>query len=246
MLVQNSSPGNEAIRIQGTSMGLTFYDVGLYDGYLFNHGGNIRLGTSQSNLTGRLSFHTQALERMTIKYDGFVGIGTISPSYQLDVQSSGIAIYGRSTADAGLYGYSEAVTGIYGYSNALSSNGILGQSAFIGVQGITNAPGMDVNRQAVRGDNHGSNTGYASYFFGNAQVTGTLSKGTGSFKIDHPMDPENKYLYHSFVESPDMKNLHDGIVTTDASGDAEMTLPDWFMALSRDFRYQLTVINQFA
>ena len=45
---------------------------------------------------------------------------------------------------------------------------------------------------------------------GNATVVGTLSKGGGSFKIDHPLDPENKYLYHSFVESPDMKNVYDG------------------------------------
>ena len=46
-------------------------------------------------------------------------------------------------------------------------------------------------------------------------VVGTLSKGGGSFKIDHPLDPANKYLYHSFVESPDMKNIYDGTITTD-------------------------------
>ena len=50
---------------------------------------------------------------------------------------------------------------------------------------------------------------------GNVDVIGTLSKGGGSFKIDHPLDPANKYLYHSFVESPDMKNMYDGNVTTD-------------------------------
>jgi hypothetical protein len=77
-------------------------------------------------------------------------------------------------------------------------------------------------------------------------VVGTLSKGGGSFKIDHPLDPANKYLYHSFVESPDMKNMYDGNVTTDAAGLATVTLPDWFEALNRDFRYQLTVIGQFA
>jgi len=64
--------------------------------------------------------------------------------------------------------------------------------------------------------------------------------------IDHPLDPANKYLYHSFVESPDMKNIYDGTVTTDGAGLATVTLPDWFEALNRDFRYQLTVIGQFA
>ncbi len=29
----------------------------------------------------------------------------------------------------------------------------------------------------------------------------------GTFKIDHPLDPENKYLYHSFVESPDSTTI---------------------------------------
>jgi trimeric autotransporter adhesin len=68
----------------------------------------------------------------------------------------------------------------------------------------------------------------------------------GSFKIDHPLDPGNKYLYHSFVESPDMMNIYNGNVTTDAQGDAVVPLPEWFETLNRDFRYQLTVIGQFA
>lgn len=79
---------------------------------------------------------------------------------------------------------------------------------------------------------------------GNLSVTGTLSKGGGSFKIDHPLDPENKFLYHSFVESPDMMNVYNGNVVTDANGLATVTLPDYFEALNRDFRYQLTVIDE--
>ncbi|MBX9737627.1 MAG: hypothetical protein K2X32_11950 [Phycisphaerales bacterium] len=79
---------------------------------------------------------------------------------------------------------------------------------------------------------------------GNLSVTGSLSKGGGSFKIDHPLDPENKYLYHSFVESPDMMNIYNGNVTTDGQGYATITLPDYFEALNRDFRYQLTVIDE--
>ena len=78
---------------------------------------------------------------------------------------------------------------------------------------------------------------------GNALVVGVLAKGAGTFKIDHPLDPENKYLYHSFVESPDMKNMYDGIAVTDSEGYATVELPDWFEALNRDFRYQLTVID---
>lgn len=80
---------------------------------------------------------------------------------------------------------------------------------------------------------------------GDMDIKGTLSKASGSFKIDHPLDPLNKYLYHSFVESPDMMNIYNGNIVTDANGLAEVQLPDYFEALNRDFRYQLTVIGEF-
>ena len=83
----------------------------------------------------------------------------------------------------------------------------------------------------------------ASTLYGNWNVTGNLSKAGGSFKIDHPLDPENQYLYHSFVESPDMLNIYNGNVTLDARGEATVELPDYFEALNRDFRYQLTPIG---
>jgi len=89
-------------------------------------------------------------------------------------------------------------------------------------------------------------SGYAGVFYGDVEVSGNLSKGGGSFKIDHPLDPANKYLYHSFVESPDMKNVYDGVVTLDADGEAVVDFPEWFGVLNRDFRYQLTCIGGFA
>jgi hypothetical protein len=81
---------------------------------------------------------------------------------------------------------------------------------------------------------------------GNLNVKGTLSKNAGSFQIDDPLDPANKYLYHSFVESPDMMNVYNGNISTNQRGLATVILPDYFEALNRDFRYQLTVIGQFA
>jgi hypothetical protein len=84
------------------------------------------------------------------------------------------------------------------------------------------------------------------FIHANLQVDGTVSKGGGSFRIDHPLDAANKYLSHSFVESPDMMNIYNGNVTTDKQGIAVVVLPDYFEALNRDFRYQLTPIGQFA
>jgi hypothetical protein len=88
--------------------------------------------------------------------------------------------------------------------------------------------------------------GQAAWFDGAVHVNGTLSKAAGTFMIDHPLDPENKVLRHSFVESPDMKNIYDGVATLDAEGEAWVTLPAYFEALNRDFRYQLTNIGGFA
>ncbi|HXE74260.1 MAG TPA: hypothetical protein VNN18_01310 [Candidatus Xenobia bacterium] len=83
-------------------------------------------------------------------------------------------------------------------------------------------------------------------FQGNLNVNGTLTKGGGSFRIDHPLDAANKYLSHSFVESPDMKNIYDGVVVLDKQGEAVVELPRWFSALNSDFRYRLTCVGGYA
>lgn len=89
----------------------------------------------------------------------------------------------------------------------------------------------------------GATAGLAGDFVGDVEVSGNLSKGGGSFKIDHPLDPENKHLYHSFVESPDMKNIYDGVIRLDANGEGIIAMPEWFSALNRDFRYLVTPIG---
>ena len=133
----------------------------------------------------------------------------------------------------------------FGGNNSLGNggNGLVAQGGQGNGVGRRGGDGIFVN--SGRGIN-GAADGYAGYFQGDVYVNGTLSKGGGSFKIDHPLDPENRYLYHSFVESPDMKNIYDGNITTDANGEAIVTLPAYFDALNRDFRYQLTVIGTFA
>jgi len=100
--------------------------------------------------------------------------------------------------------------------------------------------GMSGNSAGLYGN---SSYDYAAVLNGKVKITGNLEKAGGSFKIDHPLDPANKYLCHSFVESPDMKNVYDGVVVLDGKGEAEIDLPDWFGILNKDFRYQLTAIG---
>jgi hypothetical protein len=73
-----------------------------------------------------------------------------------------------------------------------------------------------------------------------ANVATTAAK---FFKIDHPLDPANKYLNHASIEASDMMNLYNGIVILNDQGEAVVTMPDWFEALNSDFRYQLTPLG---
>ncbi|NLH09753.1 MAG: hypothetical protein GX464_00245, partial [Holophagae bacterium] len=186
-------------------------------------------------------------------------------------ESTGYGVYGES-AHHGVHGEttgSSALTGagVYGVGN--ESNGVIGKSTkYRGVWGTsqtgTGVQGESTSYYGVLGINQSKNTlgilghlkygiyanqndgTHAGYFRGAVHVEGALSKSSGSFKIDHPLDPEHKYLYHSFVESPDMKNVYDGNVVTDEEGRAVVELPAYFEALNRDFRYQLTVVGRFA
>jgi hypothetical protein len=137
------------------------------------------------------------------------------------------------------------VQGIYTTSGSLHMVGTLGES-FSGVSGFheasNNLASLATSNYAVLAQ-AGSASKYAGYFTGKVHVAGNLSKATGSFKIDHPLDPANKYLSHSFVESPDMMNIYNGNVQLDANGEAWVQMPEWFEALNQEFRYQLTPIG---
>jgi hypothetical protein len=91
----------------------------------------------------------------------------------------------------------------------------------------------------------GAEDGLAGYFsIGEVEMTGALSvTGTKNFKIDHPLDPENKYLFHAAVESSEVLNVYSGNVVVDAAGEAVVELPAWFEAVNTDLRYQLTAVG---
>jgi hypothetical protein len=136
----------------------------------------------------------------------------------------------------------------------LNSRAAIEGAGYHGVIGFTNGSGTGVAGITTHPNTYGVTaygTGGGKAFLaqgtaeiqGNLAVSGTVSKAGGSFRIDHPLDPADKYLSHSFVESPDMKNIYDGVATADWDGEARVELPEWFEALNKDFRYQLTPIG---
>lgn len=141
--------------------------------------------------------------------------------FQADNGAVNYAVYG-------LAGYGSHAYGVYGVADI----GFSGDTSY-GVYGYA-SPLFN------------GGVGWAGYFAGNTDVTGNFYAGAKFFKIDHPVDPEHKYLQHSCVESPDMMNIYNGNTTTGSDGFATVTLPDYFSALNKDFRYQLTCIGQFA
>lgn len=195
--------------------------------------------------------------RMQTEGDGGI-IKVNSPMGQgLNVQTNGgnalvatsqsaICISGASVSNWGVHGHSETGIGVFGH--AINGEGVWGTSdTMVGVRGrghTTGVIGEGTTGFGVYGFTAEMTNHWAGYFAGNLKVTGSISKAGGTFTIDHPLDPYNRYLQHSFVESPDMMNIYNGIVKTDARGYARVTMPSWFQSLNRDFRYQLTVLDE--
>jgi len=74
---------------------------------------------------------------------------------------------------------------------------------------------------------------------------GALSKASGTFTIDHPLDPYGKILNHYFIEGPEMRNIYEGSVVLGTDGRAEVKLPDYFSALNRNPHIQLTGVGTY-
>jgi hypothetical protein len=188
-----------------------------------------------------LPYYRPAVSVSRLQMTKFLDLARRQPGIYIDTATDGQPIFARTGAANGraIQGDSVHGNGLHGTSGSSTASGVFGENtgAGFGIAGRSNGSGT-----AVFGDNT-NGAGRAGLFNGNVQVVGTLSKSAGSFQIDHPQDPANKYLYHSFVESPDMLNIYNGNVTLGADGAAWVELPAWFEALNGDFRYQLTAIG---
>lgn len=134
----------------------------------------------------------------------------------------------RLRADAnGVYGVTAAAAG-YGLQGENTS----GSGAGSGVYGVSNTP----SGYGVIGHNSANNNA--------VHANGDLSaSGTKTFKIDHPEDPENKYLKHFSIESDEVLNVYRGIETFNTNGKAIVSLPSYYDAINKNASYQLTPVG---
>jgi hypothetical protein len=198
-----------------------------------------------------LSSFGTAIEGRTGDFTGVMGIS----------RGVGSGVLGRSSIGPGVRGTSEGKSDTPTTFNP-DSFGVdgIGRNGATGIRGMTTGvdPSKGIGGIAVHGIDL-ERRGFAGMFEGQVRIQGTLSTNgsvfvqtliagsieaqSKTFRIDHPLDPANKYLIHTVVESPDMKNIYDGIITLDARGEATVKLPDWFESLNKDFRYQVTPIG---
>ena len=173
-------------------------------------------GTSSGNTKGSLVFATRnattdtaPTERMRIDEVGNIGIGTDSPDdyyatqLVLDCPDNGGMTF--------LSGNTTHASGIF-FADGTGASAYRGQMVYdhnndsFGIwTGATNAMMID-SSQAVA-------------------FSGALSKGSGSFKIDHPLESkkDTHHLVHSFVEAPQADNIYRGKATL-SSGSVEINL----------------------
>ncbi len=181
---------------------------------------------------------------MNVGVFGDVGTSAGTNNYGVygDATSTATAygVYGKAhdcTTGYGVYG--EGMYGVYGYYNS-SHYGYLGSNQY-GVYGRATSANGDAGVYGYNGSGawgalgyYTGSTVYAGYFSGNVNITGSISKGSGSFLIDHPLDPLNKTLRHNFVESPGNLCIYPGKIKLDASGKAEVKMPDYYIALVKE------------
>ncbi|MER6306246.1 hypothetical protein [Streptomyces sp. NPDC001657] len=145
------------------------------------------------------------------------------------------------TAVRGDSGHSDTSGFQFGFSPN-SGPGVMGTS-FNG-SGVF---GFSEDRTGVHADGNvgifASGRTLAGRFDGDVHVSGTLTQGVADVRIDHPLDPGNRFLSHSSVTSAVRKNVYDGTTTLDAEGAATVELPDYFEVLNEECQYQLTPLG---
>ena len=174
--------------------------------------------------------------------------------YAPTTTGSTYGIYGKSdsTSGYGVYGEASATTGethgVFGrnYSTngyAVSGFATASTGTNYGVFGMSySTSGYAVSgfATAYTGTNYGvcgttwSTDGFGGLFGGDVLVTGNFSKGSGSFLIDHPLDPENMLLRHNFMESPENLVVYRGKAQLDKNGEAVVEMPEYFGALTKE------------
>lgn len=152
----------------------------------------------------------------------------------------------RTTGGIGVEGV--GFNGVSGQTNYREGYGVFGQNFDLTGPLTANSVGVGgVGYIGVLGQSLDPVNGAGLASLDNAIILGDLVvSGTKNFRIDHPLDPANKYLNHFSIESNEVLNIYRGTVAFDSEGNAIVQLPVWFDAVNKNASYQLTPIGGYA
>ena len=158
-------------------------------------------------------------EKMRISSSGNLGIGETSPSARLHVNhGTDHVIFTGPTGNGG------------GVLILRSSNASTADNQEYGMLNYQNNAGTVLAQIVGKSEGSGNDKGHLEFNTksgsgsisnrmrirdnGTVQVTGALSKGSGSFEIPHPLDSkkDTHLLRHSFIEGPQCDNIYRGTV----------------------------------
>lgn len=185
------------------------------------------------------------------------GLGVVGYATSATGTTYGVQGLSASTSGSGVYGQASAAsgttTGVMGQSDSTAGRGVYGSAtATTGANfggyfesNSTSGYGLYGRASATSGTIYGVR-GYASTAAGGYAVyaAGDMgASGTKPFRIDHPDDPENKYLLHYAAESPEVINFYRGTVVLNDAGEAVVELPSYFAKINKTPSYQLTAVG---
>ncbi|NRA12927.1 MAG: hypothetical protein HRT57_13310 [Crocinitomicaceae bacterium] len=164
------------------------------------------------------------------------------------VQSSATAeaaVYGSNLRTNGGHGvYGVGFNGVVAETQQSTGNAVWGEN-YDAVLPLGNGVG-------VAGRGYMGVVGEDRYLGAVAGAYGVLSNGdfgatgTKTFIIDHPQDPENKFLRHFSMESNEVLNIYRGNAVFNENGEAVIELPDYYEDINKNPSYNLTPVGAYA
>jgi hypothetical protein len=262
--IGTSSP-NGPLDISGPLYG-GLYTLSLYDSAAVaaNIGGGIYFGgnytgTTKTGWAGILGRKDNATDG---EYGGYMAFYTrthgVAPAERMRISSAGYAIFYNTIISGmgndSLIFLSETATTGYQYIKISNTSGGL----LMGIEGTTlgNLQGGDIAYSSVITTRNASNLSLGTNQVerlriaagGAITIAGSLSKGSGTFRIDHPLESkkDTHQLVHSFVEGPRADLIYRG-TTTLVNGTATINIDTsagmtegTFVALNRETQFFIT------
>jgi len=188
---------------------------------------------------------------IAVSPSGSVGIGTSAPQAELNLNAGGNAnddtlLLGNTTSKGLRLRDNGTAVDLESIGVPLYVNLVTQQPTYLNPSGgqifVGPSPYFNENGAPLQVGNNSN--GFSADFQGQVEINGALVVyGSKDFRIDHPLDPTNKYLYHASIESSEVLNQYSGNVVLDDKGEARVGFPEWFAAINVDFRYQLTAVG---